>query len=50
MAVPTDAVAFAADTPKRPANLLFIMVAAAWLGISFVVLYLPIASDNGSSG
>lgn len=32
------------------ANLLFIMFAAAWLGISFVILYIPIASDNGSSG
>jgi hypothetical protein len=32
------------------ANILYIMFAAAWLGISVLVLYLPIASDNGSSG
>ena len=32
------------------ANLLYIMFSAAWLGISFVILYLPIAADNGSSG
>ncbi len=32
------------------ANILFLIVVAAWLGISFIVLFLPIASDNGSPG
>ncbi len=29
------------------ANLLFLIGAAAWVGISFILLFLPIASDNG---
>lgn len=31
-------------------NVLFLIVAAAWIGISFMLLFLPIASDNGSPG
>ena len=31
------------------ASLFLIMVLLAWLGIAFVVLFLPIASDDGSS-
>ena len=30
-------------------SLFLIMVLLAWLGIAFVVLFLPIASDDGSS-
>jgi len=32
------------------ANILLIILSIAWLGISFFILFLPIASDNGSSG
>ena len=32
------------------ASVLFLIAAAAWLGISVMLLFLPIASDNGSSG
>jgi hypothetical protein len=31
------------------ANVLLIILDLAWLGISFMILFLPIASDNGSS-
>jgi hypothetical protein len=31
-------------------SVLFLIMAAAWLGVSFILLFLPIASDNGSSG
>jgi len=31
------------------ASLFLIMTLLAWLGIAFVVLFLPISSDNGSS-
>lgn len=27
-----------------------IIVLLAWLGVSFIILFLPIASDNGTSG
>jgi len=30
-------------------GVLFIIIAAAWLGISFILLFLPISSDNGTS-
>jgi len=29
-------------------NVLFFIIVAAWLGISFILLFLPIASDNGT--
>ena len=32
------------------ANVLFLIIIAAWLGISFILLFLPIASDNGTGG
>ena len=32
------------------ASVLYLIMAAAWLGISFMLLFLPIASDNGSPG
>jgi predicted lysophospholipase L1 biosynthesis ABC-type transport system permease subunit len=31
------------------ANVLLIIITIAWLGIAFIVLFLPIESDNGSS-
>lgn len=31
------------------ASVFLIMLDLAWLGISFMILFLPIASDNGSS-
>ncbi len=31
------------------ANVLLLIIAAAWLGISFILLFLPIASDNGGT-
>lgn len=31
------------------ASLFLMMVLLAWLGIAFVVLFIPIESDNGSS-
>ncbi len=31
------------------ASVFLIMLDVAWLGVSFMVLFLPIASDNGSS-
>jgi hypothetical protein len=31
------------------ASLFQIMVLLAWLGVAFVVLFLPVSSDNGSS-
>ncbi|MBU0684451.1 MAG: hypothetical protein ABIE25_07720 [Thermoplasmatota archaeon] len=31
------------------ASVFLIMLDLAWLGVSFIILYLPIASDNGSS-
>ncbi len=30
------------------ANVLFLIFAAAWLGASLMLLFLPIATDNGS--
>ena len=33
------------------ANVFLLIVAAAWLGVSFIVLFLPVASDeDGSTG
>jgi len=32
------------------ANIFLIIMTIAWLGISLIILFLPIASDNGSSG
>ncbi|OGS52680.1 MAG: hypothetical protein A3K75_05985 [Euryarchaeota archaeon RBG_13_61_15] len=32
------------------ANVLMIIAILAWLGVAFLVLYLPMSSDNGSSG
>jgi len=32
------------------ASVFQLMVLVAWLGVAIVVLFLPIASDNGSSG
>jgi hypothetical protein len=29
-------------------GVLFLIMAAAWLGVSFILLFLPIASDNGA--
>lgn len=31
------------------ANVFLIILDLAWLGVSFMILFLPIASDNGSS-
>lgn len=31
------------------ANILVIIAITAWLGVAFVILFLPVASDNGSS-
>ncbi len=31
------------------ANLLFLIAVAAWIGVSFILLFLPIASDNGGT-
>ena len=31
-------------------KVLYLIVAAAWIGVSFILLFLPIASDNGSPG
>jgi|GEM_PF-1288457 len=29
-------------------NLLFLIIAAAWVGIAFILLFLPVSSDNGT--
>ncbi|OGS55264.1 MAG: hypothetical protein A3K60_05010 [Euryarchaeota archaeon RBG_19FT_COMBO_56_21] len=31
------------------ANVLILIAITAWLGVAFVILFLPVASDNGSS-
>lgn len=31
------------------ANVFLIIIAMAWLGVAFIVLFLPIESDDGSS-
>jgi hypothetical protein len=31
------------------ANLFLVILTIAWLGVAFVILFLPIESDNGSS-
>ena len=30
-------------------NVLFLILAAAWLGVALMLLFLPIATDNGTS-
>ncbi len=32
------------------ANVLLLILAAVWLGVSFILLFLPMASDNGGAG
>jgi hypothetical protein len=29
-------------------NVMFLILAAAWLGVSLILLFLPIATDNGA--
>jgi hypothetical protein len=31
------------------ANVMLLILITAWLGVAFVILFLPVASDNGSS-
>jgi hypothetical protein len=31
------------------ANVFLLIVTAAWLGVAFMVIFLPMSSDNGSS-
>jgi hypothetical protein len=32
------------------ANVLMIIAVLAWIGVAFLVLFLPLSTDNGSSG
>ncbi|OGS41809.1 MAG: hypothetical protein A3K67_03200 [Euryarchaeota archaeon RBG_16_62_10] len=31
------------------ANVVMLIIVAAWLGVALVILFLPVSSDNGSS-